>query len=158
VSVSRTSEEPTNSRKQTSSCERNSVLDDQKILWYICRVHKSLKFSHSWAIRIKFTPPHSVYLRAILVLSLYLRLYLSNGLFPSRFGAKTGVHITSPPPVPHDFIQMMYCTWIQFLSSQDRIVRYKLQPCYAARWNNRSAMGRILRNVNAVCWVERWYI
>jgi len=47
-------------------------------------------------------------------------MYLSNSLFPSRFGAKTCVHITSHPPVPRDFIQMMYMNSVRVHTGQNR--------------------------------------
>jgi hypothetical protein len=49
---------------------------------------RSLHWSLSWAWWIQSTPPHSISLTFILILSTHLRVFLPSGLFPSGFPSK----------------------------------------------------------------------
>jgi hypothetical protein len=58
------------------------------ILWNLkvrYRVHMIPPLSLSWAISIQSRPSHPISLRSISILSTYLRLRLTGGLFPSGF-------------------------------------------------------------------------
>jgi hypothetical protein len=63
---------------------------------FITAFTKARHLSLSWASPIQSMPPHSTYLRSILLPS-HLRLRLPSGLFPSGFPTKTlYTHLHSP--------------------------------------------------------------
>jgi hypothetical protein len=76
--------------------------------WFIAVCTRALHWSLSSARSIQSTPPHSLPLRSILILSTRIRLGPPSGLFPS--GSSPHICYMPCPPHPPSFDQYNY-TW-----------------------------------------------
>ena len=107
----------TNSMEQSPSWEANRYSKIPRILWNLkvhYRVHKSPSpvtiLSQIESVYHPF-PHHSTSRRTILISSSYLRLCISNGLFPSGFLTKTLYAPYCTPYVPHVLPISVFLIW-----------------------------------------------